>query len=247
MLATGDGEPVVLLPSASRGAADFARLQDLLADAGYRSLAVNPPGVGASTRQPDGASFRDSADQLAAVVERLASGRAHFVGHAAGNIVARGTASHRPEVVATVAVVPCGGHNLDAYPVAPEVLAAFPRCHDESLPAADRIAAMQVAFFAPGNDPSPWLEGWWPGSGFASGLSADPEEWWAAGTAPILIMHPRDDAMSPIASGRASMAAFGERATYVEIPDCGHAVLPEQPELIAANLVAFLRAHPIAG
>jgi pimeloyl-ACP methyl ester carboxylesterase len=57
-------------------------------------------------------------------------------------------------------------------------------------------------------------------------------------------MHPRDDAMAPTESGRAAAAAFVLRATSVEVPQCGHAFLPEQPDAIAANLIAFLRAHP---
>ena len=76
-------------------------------------------------------------------------------------------------------------------------------------------------------------------------MQTDPEEWWRAGTAPILIIQPLDDAMAPTAVGREALAVIGERATYVEIPGCGHAILPEQPEAIAANVVAFLRAHPL--
>lgn len=44
VLVEGDGEPVVLLPSAMRGAVDFGAIQRLLAEAGYRSFAVNPRG-----------------------------------------------------------------------------------------------------------------------------------------------------------------------------------------------------------
>ena len=51
--------------------------------------------------------------------------------------------------------------------------------------------------------------------------------------------------MAPTAVGREALAVIGERATYVEIPGCGHAILPEQPEAIAANVIAFLRAHPL--
>ena len=245
VLTDGEGEPVVLLPSAMRGAADFSLLQDSLTEAGYRSLAIHPRGAAGSTPPTADISLPDLADDVAVVVERLAAGRAHIVGHALGNIVARATASYRPEVAATVAVMPCGGHDLNAHPVPPEVLTAFPRCHDETLSDDERREALSVAFFAPGNDPSSWLHGWWPGSTFGAATRTDPEEWWRAGTAPILIIQPRNDAMAPIAVGRDAAAALGERATYVEIPHCGHAILPERPVEIAANLVAFLRAHPL--
>ena len=52
VVAEGTGEPVVLVPSAIRGAADFAQLQHDLAAAGYRSLAVNPRGAGRARRRP---------------------------------------------------------------------------------------------------------------------------------------------------------------------------------------------------
>jgi pimeloyl-ACP methyl ester carboxylesterase len=246
VLVQGAGEPVVLVPSALRGAADFAYLQTALATAGYRSLALNPRGAGRSTPPAADITLRDLADDVALVVHRLGNGRAHLVGHALGNILVRAAASYRPEVVATVAVMPCGGHSLGAHPVPPEVLAAFPRCHDETLSRADRLEALQIAFFAPGNDASSWLEGWWPESSFGAVVTqTDPEEWWRAGRAPILIIQPLHDAMAPLAVGREAATALGSRATYVEVPQCGHAILPEQPDAIAAHVIGFLRGHPL--
>jgi pimeloyl-ACP methyl ester carboxylesterase len=245
VLAEGEGEPVVLVPSAMRGAADFADLQRALSAAGYHSRAMYPRGAGRSTPPDADITLRDLADDVVFVVEQLGSRRAHLVGHALGNIVVRATASYRPEVVASVAVMPCGGHNLGAHPVPPDVLAAFPRCHDDTLSEAERLDALRVAFFAPGNDASSWLEGWWPGSNFGAVTQTLPEEWARAGDAPILVIQPLDDAMAPTAVGREALGMFDDRVTYVEVPRCGHAILPEQPEVIAANLIAFLRAHPL--
>jgi pimeloyl-ACP methyl ester carboxylesterase len=245
VLVEGEGDDVVLVPSALRGAADFAALQTALADAGYRSLAVNPRGAGRSTPPRPDVSLRDLADDLALVVRRLGTGRAHLVGHALGNVLVRGAASYHPEIAATVAVMPCGGHALGTYPVPPAVIAAFARCHDASRPDAERLEALRVAFFAPGNDPSSWLDGWWPAAALGSVVETDPEEWWRAGDAPVLIIQPLQDAMAPTEAGRAAAAAFGDRATYVEVDRCGHAILPEQPAAIAGHLLAFLRAHPL--
>ena len=213
--------------------------------AGYRSLAVNPRGAGRSTPPTADISLRDLADDVAFVVEQLGSGRAHLVGHALGNIVVRATASYRPEVAATVAVMPCGGHSLGAHPVPPEVLVAFPRCHDETLSDDQRLQALRVAFFAPGNDARSWLDGWWPASAFGAVTQTDPEEWWRAGTAPILIVQPLDDAMAPTAGrARGPRQAWGPGELRRD-PRCGHAILPEQPEAIAENVIAFLRKHPL--
>ena len=52
--------------------------------------------------------------------------------------------------------------------------------------------------------------------------------------------------MAPAEVGRQVAAALGGRVTYVEVARCGHAILPEQPEVIAEHLIAFLREHPLA-
>jgi pimeloyl-ACP methyl ester carboxylesterase len=247
VLVEGTGEDVVLVPSALRGADDFALLQSALAGAGYRSLAVHPRGAGRSTGPTKGLSLRDIADDVALVVTELGAGRAHLVGHALGNIVVRATASHRPDVAATVTVMPCGGHDLGAHPVPAHVLAAFARCHDMALSDEERLEALRVAFFAPGNDPRSWLDGWWPTQAISdAAIGADPGEWWRAGTVPILILHPIEDAMASVEAAREAAASLGERATCVEVPRCGHASLPEQPETIARHIIQFLRAHPLA-
>ena len=245
VLESGEGPPVVLIPSAQRGAADFHLLQDALSTAGYRSIAVNLRGAGRSAPPPEGMTLRDHADDIAWIVGEVAGGRAHIVGHALGNVVARATASYRPEVVASVAVMPCGGHSLTTYPVAEEVLAAFARCHDPSLPREDRLEAIRTAFFAPGNDPGAWIDGWWPSAGAGAIGTADPDEWWRGGDVPILIIQPLQDAMAPVGVGRDAASALGRRATYVEVADCGHAILPEQPQVIARHLIEFLRSQPI--
>ena len=36
---------------------------------------------------------------------------------------------------------------------------------------------------------------------------------------------------------------LGARGRYVEVPQCGHAILPEQPEAIARAVIAFLDDH----
>jgi pimeloyl-ACP methyl ester carboxylesterase len=241
----GAGPDVVLVPSAMRGAADFAALQAALTAAGYRSIALNPRRAGNSTGAIDGITLRDLADDVALVVTEVGNGRAHLVGHALGNILVRATASYRPDVVRTVTVMPCGGHDLESRPVSPAVVAAMARCHDSALSEAERLAALRLAFFAGASDPRPWLDGWWPASGgiAAAARRSPPDEWWRAGTVPMLIVQPLEDAMATPESGREAAAALGDRVTYVEVPQCGHAILPEQPAVVAGHVIRFLDAH----
>lgn len=242
VLVEGAGPDVVLVPSAMRGAADFGHLQAALRSAGYRSLAINPRNSGRSTGSLDGVTLRDIADDVALVVNDLCDGPAHLAGHALGNVCVRAAASFRPQIARSITLMPPGGHNLGAHPVSAEVIAALGRCHDESLSDADRLAALQTAFFAPGNDPSVWLEGWWPASARISGAigRTDPEKWWRGGDVPALILMPLNDAMLSAGAGRATAEAMGARATYREIDNCGHAILPEQPELVARHMIEFL-------
>jgi pimeloyl-ACP methyl ester carboxylesterase len=58
---------------------------------------------------------------------------------------------------------------------------------------------------------------------------------------PILIIQPLQDAMAAPEVGREAAAALGPRATYREVPNCGHAILPEQPDVIARHVIDFLR------
>jgi pimeloyl-ACP methyl ester carboxylesterase len=244
-LVEGQGPDVVLLPSAGRGASDFALLQAALTAAGYRSVAVNFRGAGKSRGPAGELSFAEVADDVASVIRELCDAPVHLVGHALGNTVARATASRHPELIRTLTIMPCGGHNLGDHPVAPEVLAHFPRCHDMSLSLAERLESLGVCFFAPGNDASVWLDGWHPAASqvAAAMQRSDPDTWWRGGSGPVLVMHPLQDAMQSVEASREFARAIGPRATYVEIPDCGHAILPEQPELIAEHLIRFLRAH----
>jgi pimeloyl-ACP methyl ester carboxylesterase len=245
VLVEGAGPDVVLVPSAMRSASDFAQLQAALTRAGYRSLAINPRNAGCSSGPLDGLTLQDIADDLALVVNELCDGPAHLVGHALGNICVRAAASFRPEIARSVTVMPCGGHNLATTPPDPVVVVAVGRCHDEDLSDEERLDALRIAFFAPGNDASVWLDGWWPeSSGIAGAIGrTDPELWWRAGDAPLLIIQPMNDAMAAPEVGRAAAAAIGERARYVEVENCGHAVLPEQPEAVAGHLIAFLNQH----
>src|SRR5258708_3239694 len=93
VLVRGSGPDVVLVPSAMRGASDFALLQEALDEAGFRSLAINPRCAGRSTGPLEAITLHDLAGDIALVAAGLCEGPAHLVGHALGNILVRATAS----------------------------------------------------------------------------------------------------------------------------------------------------------
>ena len=242
VLLEGDQPQVVLIPSARRSAHDFAVLARDLHHAGYGSVAVNLRGIGRSSAQVGQPTLRDVADDIADVVLALDSGPMHLVGHAQGNIFARVTAAYRPEVVRSVSLLACGGHDLGESPPSDLVVENFERCARTDLSDRERVHSLEVVFFAPGNDASVWLDGWWPSGDVRDALTnTDPSEWATAGHAPVLIVQPLEDAMSPAQVGRSLHKMLGDRGAYVEVAHCGHAMLPEQPEIIAREVVRFLR------
>jgi pimeloyl-ACP methyl ester carboxylesterase len=241
ILAQGSGSVIVLLPSLGRGAADFDVVAERLAVAGYRVLRPQPRGIGQSAGPLTGIDLHDWAADIAAVIEHENGGPAFVVGHAFGNRVARMLATDRPQLVRAVALVAA---NIGKAPSPPPVRAAIHVSADSSLPEAERIAALRFAFFAPGNDPRSWLEGWHPEVLAAQRIAGDRtsrEEDFAAGRAPILYLQPDHDSLAHVEDMHAYKQRFGERVTVVVIERSSHAVIAEQPDAVSAALIAYAR------
>jgi pimeloyl-ACP methyl ester carboxylesterase len=241
VVVTGDRPEVLLIPSAHRGGDDYAQLAADLWTAGFGSLAVNVRGVGASSATLAGLDLRDVAADLAALVATLDAGPVHVVGHALGQVFARCLATYHPGAVRTVTLLACGGHDRATRPPPVHLLDHFDRCSDVELATAERLVSLHALFFAKGNDPTPWLDGWWPHPDIAAVFgSVDPDEWATAGRAPVLILQPLADPLCLPEVGAELLARIGPRATLVELPDCSHAMLPEQPDRIASAIVDFV-------
>src|SRR5262249_6278106 len=241
ILGQGQGNLVVLLPSLGRGAADFDAVAERLADAGYRVLRPQPRGIGGSRGPLSGIDLHDCAADGAAVNAPDNNGPAFVVGHAFGNRVARMLATDRPELVRAVALVAA---NIGKAPSPPRMRAAIRASADPSLSDAERLEALQFAFFAPGNDPRPWLQGWYPEVLAAQRIAGDRtsrEEDFAAGQAPILYLQPDHDPLAHVEDAEAYARQFGARVTVVVIERASHAVIAEQPVAVSAALIAYAR------
>lgn len=235
----GSGPTVLLLPSLGRGQTDFSDLAGRLDAAGYRSMAIDPRGIGESAGALDGLTLHDLAADVVAVIERAAVAPVVVVGHAFGNRVARCLAADRPDLVRGVVLLAAGGrvHPSD------EVLAAMGRVLDESTPPQEHVAAVACAFFAGGNDPTVWRDGWFRASARLQSLAtrATPvEDWWDAGSAPILIVQGLQDVVAVPENGRQLRDAFPARVSLVELEGAGHALLPERPIEVATAVIEFL-------
>lgn len=241
ILSQGAGPLIVLLPSLGRGAEDFDPMADRLAAAGFRVLRPQPRGIGRSSGPMTGIDLHDYAGDVAAAIEHAAGGPAFVVGHAFGNRVARLLATVRPDLVRAVSLVAA---NVGRDPSPPKVRAAIRKSADPSLPDTERLAALQFAFFAPGNDATAWLRGWHPDVLAAERIAGDKtprEEDYAAGRAPVLYLQPDHDPLAHVENAQEYRRALGDRVTVVVIPQASHAAIAEQPAFIAEELINYAR------
>jgi pimeloyl-ACP methyl ester carboxylesterase len=176
---------IVLLPSSQRDSRDFATLAGLLAARGLRVLRPQPRGMGGSSAPPADMTLHTLAADVALAIEALGSGaRAVVAGHAYGHFVARVAALDHPRRVRGVALLAAAARTFPAGLTADLDLAA-----DATQPAPARRAALARAFFAPGNDPAPWLDGWHPAlrSAYRRTAATPPKDrWWPASPVPVL-------------------------------------------------------------
>ena len=238
----GEGPLVVLIPSLGRGASDFDDLATRLAAAGYEAAAIDPRGIGASTGPMENLTLADYAADVAAVAEKLSPRPAVLIGHAFGNRVARATAADHPEAVSGLILLAAGGQVAPA----PDVAKALAEVFDTTVSPAQHRADVQKAFFAPGNDPGVWLDGWHPAAQRAQSAAVratGADAWQGGGRADVLIVQASDDLVAPPANAEVLARAHPDRVRVVILPHAVHAMLPEQPDEIARIVIAYLRAH----
>jgi pimeloyl-ACP methyl ester carboxylesterase len=233
---------IVLLPSSLRDARDLGALALCLAAAGFRVLRPQPRGMGASSAPPAGMTLHDLAGDVARVVAAFGGGRAIVAGHAFGHFVARVADLDHAEAVRGVVVLAGAARTFP-----PGLTQALERAADAGQPRAARLAALQHAFFAPGNDPSPWLDGWHPQLREAyrqAGATPDKNLWWPVSHAPILDLQGACDPWRPESTRDELRAVLGAQVTVQVIADASHALPDEQPDAAAAAIVAWARTLP---
>ena len=66
-------------------------------------------------------------------------------------------------------------------------------------------------------------------------------EWWSGGEAPILVIQGLDDRIAPPENGRRLASEYPTRVRLLEIPETGHLVLFERPDLVIPAILSFVR------
>lgn len=237
-LVNGVGPAMVVLPSYGRdGGADYDDFATRAALDGWRVMRPQPRGVLGSVGPMEGVTFRDLADDVAGVIGALADGPAVLVGHAFGNLVSRMVTTAYPDLIRAVAIVASQSKEV------PERIARAPFIvGDPTRPTSERLAVLQEAFFAPGNDARVWLEGWYPETlamQRAAVESLPLQKYWRCGSVPLLEVIPDHDAFKPRKYWGQMREDFGERVTTAVLAGAGHALFPEQPEAAAGTILSW--------
>jgi pimeloyl-ACP methyl ester carboxylesterase len=233
----GEGPAVVLVPSLGRTARDFDNLAGRLAQGGYQAVGVDPRGLDNRGLRDD-LTLHSLAGDVAAAIERVGNGPVHLVGHALGNRICRTLTADRPDLVTSLTLLAAGG----LVEPAAEVSAALRRCFDLDASMDQRRADIALAFFASGVVPQSWVEGWHPAVALAQAAAVGRTkvaDWWSATAQHILVIQGLQDTVARPENGRQYVAEIGAVASLVEIDGAGHALLPEQPDRVATELLAF--------
>ncbi len=236
----GRGAALVLLPSQARDSDDYDEIAAGFENAGYLVLRPQPRGIGESTGPLTGITLFDLAQDIAGVIEAEAGGQAVILGHAFGHYVARMVAHAFPERVRGVVV---GAAAAKSYPA--HLSKAVSEAGDPSLPKAVRLAALRLAFFAPGNDPTCWLEGWHPHMQAvqrAARMAVAQETYWAGGDVPLLDLQAEFDPFKPPERRGEMREDFGARVSVALVRNASHALIPEQPRAVVEEVTAWMRA-----
>lgn len=240
--AAAQAPAIVLLPSSMRDARDLGALAWCLAAAGFRVLRPQPRGMGASSAPPADMTLHELAEDVAQVISAFGGGRAIVAGHAFGHFVARVADLEHTERVRGVVVLAGAARTFP-----PGLTQALEHAADAARPRAARLAALRHAFFAPGHDPSPWLDGWhphWREAYRTAGATPDKSTWWPVSHAPILDLQGACDPWRPEATRGELRAVLGDQVTVHVIADASHALPDEQPAAAAAAIVAWARTLP---
>lgn len=241
-LLEGAGDAVVLIPGGGLDASYFEDLARRIAGAGFRAVAVNPRGVGASKGRLEGLTLHTLAGDVAAVIEALGSGPAHVVGHGFSNRVARCLAVDRPELVRSVILL--AGVGLIA--PEPRVVRALQAWFGQDTTEADCLEATKQLVADPAAAQQVFRQvRRWPTAAAAQRAAdrATPEDAWVEPRSQVsfLIVQGLKDPVAPPEHGHAFRERLGPRVHVADIPDAGHLVFLEQPEPVVEAIVSFLR------
>ena len=245
----GNFETVFALPGSGADVSRYKYIGPLLAQAGYKLIAVNQRGISGSTGNLEQLTLRDLADDIIAIADRLKIRKFHMTGWAFGNRTSRMLATLYPTRLKSLIIIAAGG--IVPALTQPGELALL--LDDQSLSEKKKIYLARRTMFSPATDEKIIREyvselTYWPEARVGqrrANQNTPVEDWIAGGNGPILMIMGVDDLTAPIENGYLMKAAHNDRLTLVPLEKTGHAVGLEKPELVAKSMIQFLRKNSI--
>ena len=253
----GTGDPVVLLHGSGPGVsarANWDRTLTAVADMGYRAIAPDFVGFGASDR-PEGYVYSSEnwADSIADLIDALGLGPVHLVGNSMGGRIALTLAAKAPERVRSLTLmgvlspsVPRAQTLTNLRSFTPsydamrttlrEVFVVNPDVVDDDL-----VRARFEASSRPGEAEHYRAMFSTP----EANLVPLTEDDLRAIDVPALIVQGREDRVVPVENG-ISLGMLLPRAVTVLVSACGHWVQIEHADLFESQLKAFLERYEAA-
>jgi pimeloyl-ACP methyl ester carboxylesterase len=134
------------------------------------------------------------------------------------------------------------------YPPEPAALETARGSLEGELPSAthlseeERLAPVRAVWFTTRTDGRAWLNGWDPLQIIAftaASNAAALDDWWVVGSAPMLIIQGLEDRIAPPANRRDLRDSFPDSVSLIELSATAHALLPEEPDMIASVIIQF--------
>lgn len=251
----GRGEPLLYLHSALAEATDWSPVLEALA-ANHDVIAPVHPGFPGSGGLERVDGVFDLVLHYADLMSQFGLRRAHLVGSSLGGWIAAEIATIYPDVAGTLVLVDAAGLWLDTAPMGevfggPPGELALRLFHDQQHPIAQMLhAAGETAWEAA--PPEEVLLAFHQSNEATAKIAWNPyfhnpalEGRLDRVTAPTLVLWGDDDRLIPRPHGE----RYRDRirgSVLRAIPSCGHLPALEQPEALAGEVAAFVRAHPLA-
>jgi len=244
----GSGSTVVLI-GMLKPVWHFDPLIARLNDAGRRTLTVHLPGIGQSRRR-----FRprptlwDFADDLQAVLADAgvpSDERVDVVGMAIGNRVARAFATRHAARTDRLVLLAAGGKGRGWPPL--RMIVGYALLMLPGLPLRARRAILEPLWSARRNVlPDEYCHR--PPRRATLVLSAavrrtDSRLWWAGGAGPMLVVQGERDIVANPQHARDLKQEFPDRVQLEMIPNGGHALLYDCPDVVIGHVMTFLQSQ----